>query len=320
MRTIGFPISDKENENRRAILPTDLMKIRHPECIYIEKGYGKVLGIDDEQYVACGCHLAEHEEVLDKDIICDAKIGDAGYLKKLKEGKTIFGWIHAVQNKDITDILLDRKLTAYAWEDMFEEGRHCFWRNNEIAGEAAIMNAFHCHGLMPYNTKVALWGKGNVARGALKILTLLGADVTVYDRRTESLFQKELGQYDVIVNGILWDTKRKDHIIYKEDLKRMKKGAMIIDISCDAHGGIETSEATTIDHPTYEVEGILHYVVDHTPSLFYKTASQGISEEVGKYLDDLCERKENPILTQALIMNHGMIIDERINEFQGRTI
>ena len=77
----------------------------------------------------------------------------------------------------------------------------------------------------------------------------------------------------------------------------MKKGAMIIDISCDAHGGIETSEATTIDHPTYEVEGILHYVVDHTPSLFYKTASQGISEEVGKYLDDLCERKENPILT-----------------------
>ena len=173
MRTIGFPISDKENENRRAILPTDLMKIRHPECIYIEKGYGKVLGIDDEQYVACGCHLAEHEEVLDKDIICDAKIGDAGYLKKLKEGKTIFGWIHAVQNKDITDILLDRKLTAYAWEDMFEEGRHCFWRNNEIAGEAAIMNAFHCHGLMPYNTKVALLGKGNVARGALKILTLL---------------------------------------------------------------------------------------------------------------------------------------------------
>lgn len=124
----------------------------------------------------------------------------------------------------------------------------------------------------------------------------------------------------MIVNGILWDTKRKDHIIYKKDLKRMKKGAMIIDISCDAHGGIETSEATTIDHPTYEVEGILHYVVDHTPSLFYKTASQGISEEVGKYLDDLCERKENPILTQALIMNHGMIIDERINEFQGRTI
>lgn len=318
MRTIGFPINDKENEFRRAILPDDLKKIKYPEYICIEKGYGEVLQISDEEYEACGCKIVSHEETLAADIICDAKIGDAGYLNELGEDKIIFGWIHAVQNKDITDILLDRKLTAYAWEDMFEEGRHCFWRNNEIAGEAAIMHAFHCYGLMPYNTKVALLGKGNVARGALKILTLLGADVTVYDRKTENLFKKELDKFDVVVNGILWNTKRKDHIVYKEDLKRMKKGAMIIDISCDAHGGIETSHATTIEEPTYEVDGVLHYVVDHTPSLFYKTASQGISEEVGKYLDDLCECKENPILSQALIMEHGKIIDERINEFQGR--
>lgn len=92
----------------------------------------------------------------------------------------------------------------------------------------------------------------------------MGADVTIYDRKTEKLFQKELSQYDVIVNGILWDTERKDHIIYKSDLKRMKKGAMIIDISCDRNGAVETSIPTSMDQPTYEVDAIVHYVVDHT--------------------------------------------------------
>lgn len=318
MRKIGFPISWKENEFRRALLPEDIKRINCVEQLYFEEGYGKVLGYEDEDYHALGCHIVSREEVLMKDIICDAKIGDADYLELLNQGQIIFGWVHAVQNRDITDILLENKLTAYAWEDMFEEGRHCFWRNNEIAGEAAIMHAFQCYGMMPYNTKVAILGKGNISRGAVKILTLLGADVTVYDRRTEKLFRKEIKNYDVIVNAILWDTSREDHIIYREDLKNMKKNAMIIDISCDSHGGIETSVPTTIEDPVYREEGILHYVVDHTPSLFYKTASAGISREVVKYIDCLCTNTYNQVLDNAMIIEKGVIIDQRINKFQNR--
>ena len=98
----------------------------------------------------------------------------------------------------------------------------------------------------------------------------------------------------------------------------MKKNAMIIDISCDAHGAIETSVPTTINEPTYKVDGIVHYVVDHTPSLFYKTASQSISFEVSKYIDLLCEDNYDEVLKNALIIKNGIIIDQRINEFQNR--
>lgn len=56
---------------------------------------------------------------------------------------------------------------------------------------------------------------------------------------------------------VLWDTKRKDHIIYREDLSRMKKDAMIVDVSCDRNGGIETSIPTTIENPTYKVDGVI---------------------------------------------------------------
>ena len=317
MKTIGFPISHKENENRRALLPEDIGQLKHPEQLYFETGYGDVLGLDDDDYRNAGVHIVDREEVLSKDIICDPKIGDANYLKDLKN-QTIFGWVHAVQNRDITDCLLEGKLTAYAWEDMYESGRHCFWRNNEIAGEAAILHAFQCHAMMPYNAKVALIGRGNVGSGALRILTMLGADVTVYNRHTEALLRQELPQYDAVVNAVLWDVRRKDHLICRDDLKRMKKGAIIIDVSCDRNGGIETSIPTTIENPTYLVDGITHYVVDHTPSLYHKTATKDISRAVRKYLDSLIENDPDIILKSALAVFDGEIIDQRISAFQNR--
>jgi N5-(carboxyethyl)ornithine synthase len=74
---------------------------------------------------------------------------------------------------------------------------------------------------------------------------MLGAEVVQYDRKTESMLRDEIGEYDVIVNCILWDVQRTDHIIYESDLARMKKNSMIIDVSCDRNGGIETSIPTT---------------------------------------------------------------------------
>ena len=156
MKTIGFAISHKENENRRALIPDDIERICHPEYIYIEEGYGDVLGYGDEDYLRHGIGgICSREELLKKDVICDPKIGDAEYLEQL-DSQTIFGWIHAVQNRDITDKLIQSRLTVYAWEDMYEDGRHSFWRNNEIAGEAAVFHAYMCHGIFPYNTKAAI--------------------------------------------------------------------------------------------------------------------------------------------------------------------
>lgn len=253
-----------------------------------------------------------------EDIICEPKIGDAEFLQNLLPGQLIFGWVHAVQNRDITDLLIEQKSSAYAWEKMYYMNRHSYWRNNELAGESGIVHAYLLNGRMPYDTKVAILGRGSTAQGANRILTKLGADVCIYNRNQEALFKKELGDYDVIVNAILWDTTRHDHIIYEKDLKRMKKGAMIIDISCDEHGAIETTSPTTFEDPTYYVDGILHYAVDHTPSIFYQTATAAISEETSKYIDDLIEGNPNPILRDALIIEDGKIMDQDINKFQDR--
>ncbi len=317
-KTIGFPISHKENENRRAVVPEHIAEMENPGCLFFEEGYGKVLGIEDSEYEAMGCHICPAEEVLQKDIICDPKVGDGDYLERLHKGQTVFGWVHATQNRDITDKLIHAGVTAYAWEKMFEFGRHIFWRNNELAGEAAVMHAFQCYGRMPYETNCAVIGRGNTARVVIKVLNMLGASVMQYDRRTEELLRREIGQYDVIINCILWDVMRKDHIIYREDLKRMKKNSMIIDVSCDRNGGIETSVPTTIAEPTYVTEGVLHYVVDHTPSLFYKTFTYNNSKIICTYLDQLITGNIGTVLNDCKIIENGAIIDKEIIRHQGR--
>lgn len=318
MKTIGFPISHKENEKRRAIVPEDIVNILAPDHIFVESGFGEVLGIPDEEYIHSGVNVCSRDDALGKDIICDPKVGDAEYLSFLHEGQTVFGWIHATQNRDITDKLINGHLTAYAWENMFEKGRHVFWFNNELAGEAAIMHAFQCYGKLPYGLRVAVLGNGNTARGAIRVLNMLGANVVQYNRQQEELFKEEFVHFDVIVNCILWDVLRRDHIIYRRDLSRMKRNSLIIDVSCDRNGGIETSIPTSIENPTYTIDGIIHYAVDHTPSLFYKTFSYNNSRIIVPFINELMTCNESKILQNSLIIRDGVIIDKAIIQFQSR--
>ena len=103
MKTVGFPISHKENEKRRALIPEHIKFIQNPQLLYFEEGYGEVLGLSDDEYVKMGANIGTRDEILLNDILCDPKIGDAEYLNSLKEGQTIFGWIHATQNREITE-------------------------------------------------------------------------------------------------------------------------------------------------------------------------------------------------------------------------
>ena len=318
MRSIGFVISRKENERRRALIPDDIVNIRNKGQLFFAKGYGEILGISDESYMDMGVNLVSEEEAYSKDIICNPKSPQKSEQQYFHEGQTLFGWIHAVQGITITDFIINKKMTAIAWEDMFEEGLHSFWWNNEIAGEAAIINCLLFTGRLPHELKVGIIGRGNCARGSYKMLSRLGAEIKVYDRNTVHRLRDEIGQYDIIINAILWDIFRIDHLIYKEDLLKMKSGSMIVDISCDPGMEIETSHPTTIENPTYKVDGIIHYAVDHTPSLFYISATKAISAVVCRYVDDLIEGKANSVLDKATIIKDGKIIDGRISRFQKR--
>ena len=115
MKSVGLPISHKENERRRTLVPRDIPSIKHPDLIFIEKGYGDVLGYRDEDYSSLGVNVADRSTVLAKDIIADPKVGDAEYLDTLK-GQTVFGWLHAVQNRDITDKVITEEVAPIIYK------------------------------------------------------------------------------------------------------------------------------------------------------------------------------------------------------------
>lgn len=319
MKTMGFVISHKNGERRRAVLPEHISQIVFPEQLYFEHGYGESIGVEDEQYEKFGCHCVSREEALSCDIITDVKLGDADYLDNIDSGKILFGWAHAVQGLDFTTRALNNNHTVVAWEEIYENGRYIFYRNREVAGEAAILHAFRYCGKMPYDCKVAIIGNGQTAKGALRVLHGLGASVDVYSRKFEKLFTKKMYDYDVLVNCVMWDTGREDRIIYADDLKKMKKGTLIIDVSCDPNLEIETSHPTTIDNPVYIVDGVIHYAVDNTPAMYPITVTKVLSAGLVDYINVLLqssyeEYPEN--LKTATVILDGHIKDTRITDFR----
>lgn len=309
MQRVGYLVSHKNNERRRALLPQDLTDIEHRARLVVESGYGEVLGFSDMDYRVAGVTVAERKAVLGCDVLVDVKLGDADYLHEIAHGKTLVGWAHLAQKTAFADAVSEGRHTVIAWENLFEKGRYIFYRNRELAGETAILHAFTHYGRMPADCRAAIVGNGKTAHGAYRALCGLGAKVDVFPRKLESLFRELMTQYDVLVNCVLWDTRRTDRLIYREDLRRLKRGCMIVDVSCDESLEIETSRPTTFDDPVYTVDGVLHYAVDNTPAMAYKTVSEIVSKQFAPYVDDLVTGQYRPNLEAAVAARGGAPLD-----------
>ena len=316
MMTMGLLISHKNNEKRRALIPPHLSSIKHIRNLYFEQGYGEALGYGDGEYLTAGAQICSREEALKCDIICDVKLGDADFLEMLEPGRLLCGWAHAVQSISFTTAAFKGRHSVLAWEEMEEEGKYLYSRNREVAGEAAVLHGFRYCGKMPYDTRVAILGNGQTAKGAMRILHGLGAEIDVYPRKLEKLFKKRMYGYDVIVNCVFWDTSRTDHIIYKSDLAKFKPGTLIIDVSCNHGLEIESTRPTSIDNPVYTIDGVIHYAVDNTPAMFPITISKYISETFSLLVDSLITEKWPGFFHKALVIEKGRPLDEHILEYR----
>ena len=124
--------------------------------------------------------------------------------------------------------------------------------------------------------------------------------------------------HSVLVNCCMWDTANSHRLIYREDLKKLKPGCMIVDVSCDPELEIETSHPTTIDNPVYEVDGVLHYAVDNTPALFPITVSRSFSRLLAPMVDRVLSDDLTEEMEKAVVIRDGAIIDQRIADFRQR--
>jgi len=196
--------SKKVDERRLPIHPGHLPRI--PEVLrrqlIFEEGYGEPFGITNSEIAALTGGIAtRHELLADIGTVIIAKPVLAD-LEELREGGTLWGYVHCVQQRDITQAALDRKQTLIAFEDMFiwspdgNMGRHTFYKNNEMAGYCAVIHALQLKGIDGHygnQRKTIIFGFGAVSRGAIYALKAHGfRDITICIQRPEDEVREEV--------------------------------------------------------------------------------------------------------------------------------
>jgi alanine dehydrogenase len=195
----------KENEKRVAIHPEHVKHIPQKlrQQITFEEGYGLPFGMDDQTLAELSSgRVARREEILnDFDCVLMPK-PLAEDLSQVREGAIVWGWPHCVQQKEITQVAIERKLTLIAWEEMFTWGptgnknMHIFYKNNELAGYAGVNHALSLIGVNGYygrSAKAVVLSFGSVSRGAVYALQGQGfRDITLYTGRPSTKVRDQL--------------------------------------------------------------------------------------------------------------------------------
>ena len=336
---IGIPKEIKLNEYRVAITPDkvkELIKAKH--VVYVEKNAGVGSGFNDEEYLKAGAIIESAKEIYQKvDMIYKVKEILPKEYEYMREGLIVFTYLHTNAYLDMTKVLLEKKVTGIAYSDVIDDNGEfpLLKPMSMLAGKGGFIAGLNLSqsinggkGLLfarvagTRTPHVTIIGAGSAGIGAMELAMDFGNQVSLLDinvnrlneikektsANVELLFSNRenlkscLEKTDLLINCILWNKTRKDHLVSREDLKLMKKGSIIVDVSCDEAGAIETSHSTTHDNPTYEVDGIVHYAVDNIPATFARTATELLSNVTFPYVMDIA----NKGVEKALKDNSGL--------------
>jgi alanine dehydrogenase len=356
--------SRKEHEFRLPVHPQHFDRIDQDMArrLVFETGYGDAFGISDTVLAHRFGGIASREELLAS---CDGVIllkPTPEDLRELKQGGILWGWPHCVQQREITDLAVERKQTLLAFEAMHHWSAgavrdvHLFYRNNEMAGYCAVQHAFELHGIDgnygPPQRAVVL-SFGSVSRGAIQGLLGRGiSDITVYTLRPTILVRNRvhgcrygqmvrdehqrvwaiaedgarrpmidmLAETDVIVNGILQDTDDGIMFVQPGEEDRLRRNGLIIDVSCDLAMGFPFARPTSFEQPTFSIDGVTYYAVDHTPSYLWRSATWELSRVVidflGRFLGGPEAWAADETLRRAIEVQDGEILNEKILSYR----
>jgi N5-(carboxyethyl)ornithine synthase len=239
-------------------------------------------------------------------------------------------------------------------------GRHTFYKNNELAGYCGVLHALQLKGIdgnYGDQRKAIIIGFGAVSRGAIYALKARGfRDVTICIQRPDHEVREEvldchyvrirpsaeddarqmvvehdgserpfldlIGEADIIVNGIFQNPEQPLMFVTEDEISKLKRGCVIIDVSCDEGMGFSFATPTTFDDPMFKVGLIDYYAVDHTPSYLWESASRSISAALVVHLPTVLAGREawqeQETIRRAVVIDEGVIVMPEILSFQGR--
>ncbi len=320
---IGIPKEIKTLEGRVGLVPAacaDLVRAGH--TVLIQSSAGEASGYGDEDYRQAGVTLVPDAKALyeQAQMIVKVKEPQPAELKLLRADHLLFSYLHLAAEPELTKGLCQVGLTAVAFETVEDKGAlPLLAPMSDIAGRIATQVGAHLlhrpqggRGILlgglpaAERGRVVVLGAGVAGGNAALMAAGMGAEVVVFDVNRDKLAQmralgpnvtalypyadslaREVRQCDLLIGAVLITGKRAPHLVSADLVRQMQPGSVIIDISVDQGGCIETTKPTTYQNPTFIWEGVVHFGVTNMPGAVPRSASQALSAALIPYVKTL---------------------------------
>jgi alanine dehydrogenase len=312
---VGVPAEVKDNEYRVAVTPEGVRELTHSgHRVLLQDGAGTGSNIPQERFERAGAEIVSGaaEVWREAEMILKVKEPIPDEYEHLREGQILFTYLHLAAGRDLTQVLVDRKVSAVAYETVqLPDGRlpllapmsevagrmapHVGARlqEREYGGRGILMGGVS--GVRP--AKVLVLGAGMAGMNAAWIAAGMEAEVVVIDRNLDRLryidqmqrgrimtlmsdrltIEQRVRETDVLVGTVLVAGARAPKLVTEEMVASMRPGSVLIDISIDQGGCFETSHMTTHSDPTYVVHEVVHYCVGNMPGAVPNTSTYALT-------------------------------------------
>lgn len=325
---IGVLREIKVHEYRVGLVPGGaLVLVADGHEVLVESGAGLGIGISDAEYAAAGATIvATAEEVwASADMIVKVKEPLPAEYPRMRRGQVIYTYFHLAAVPGLATELIEREITAVAYEtiQLPDGSLPLLQPMSEVAGRMSIQVGARClekeyggrgvlmggiPGVAP--ARVVILGGGTVGTEAAKIAVGMGASVAVIDvnlnrlryladifgNRLQTVFstpatiREHVMQADLVVGAVLIPGARAPHLVREELVREMVNGSVVVDVSVDQGGCIETCRPTTHDDPTYVKHGVVHYCVANMPGAVARTSTLGLTNVTLRYARALASK------------------------------
>ncbi len=319
---VGVPKEVKNHEYRVALTPVGVHELtQHGHEVVVEKDAGLGSQIPDEEYVAAGATIIDSADDVwgTADTVLKVKEPIAEEYHRLREGLTLFTYLHLAADKPLTDELVQRKVTAIAYEtvQLPSGGLPLLYPMSEVAGclapqvgAHAMLKAQGGRGVLMggvggvANAKVVIIGAGVSGQNAANIALGMGADVTLLDTDLDKLrmsfwrynnrvhglassklaIQQQVMEADMVIGAVLIPGAAAPKLVSNELVSQMKPGSVLVDIAVDQGGCFEDTRATTHADPTYAVHDSIFYCVANMPGAVPNTSTYALTNATLPYV------------------------------------
>jgi alanine dehydrogenase len=358
---VGVPKEIKPDEYRVALIPVGAEELRRRgHRVLVQRAAGEGSGIDDRLYAEHGAEIVDSPEALYRQAALVVKVKEPLPQEHplLRRGQIVFGFFHFAASRQLTEAMLRSGIVAIAYETIrTADGRiPLLIPMSEIAGKMSIQEGAKylekpmmgrgillggVPGVDPAN--VLVLGGGTVGTYAAKTAAGLGARVTVADVNLDRLrylddimpanvttiycdahtLREKIRDADLVIGAVLRTGALAPVLVTEDMVRTMKPGAVIVDVSVDQGGCVETTEPTTHQAPIRIKHGVVHYGVTNMPGAVGRTSTYALTNSTLPYLLEIADKgyeraaADNPAIRQGLNLVLGQATNQAVAETFG---